>query len=190
MAHPDPLLHDAGRRARAVAQARAGELILYPELTEARAEPVPVDANAAAKLDGPGFYFAVGDVVGYATDFHVNVALVGRTGLKVVSAGALDLHRGVVAIIFSFGIALNRPFQQLFSSIVGGFGRFSNFPENVRRRLLEIPAPACAAGRSRPQPLPKDSIAIDTAELVGNATAIAAKVVKAPPGSDRGCSRR
>ncbi len=42
------------------------KLDLYPELTEARAEPVPVDANAAAKLDGPGFYFAVGDVVGYA----------------------------------------------------------------------------------------------------------------------------
>jgi len=39
--------------------------------------------------------FAGKERVANRTDFHVNVALVGRTGLKVVSAGALDMHRVV-----------------------------------------------------------------------------------------------
>ena len=41
--------------------------------------------------------------VAYRADFHVNVALVGRTGLKVVSAGALDSHRGVVGMNLFLG---------------------------------------------------------------------------------------
>ena len=36
-------------------------------------------------------------------DFHVNVALVGRTGLKVASASALDLHCGVIGMNLFLG---------------------------------------------------------------------------------------
>jgi len=36
-------------------------------------------------------------------DFHVYVALVGRTGLKMVPAGALDLHRGVIGMNLFLG---------------------------------------------------------------------------------------
>ena len=36
-------------------------------------------------------------------DFHVYVALVGRTGLKMVPAGAFDLHRGVVGMNLFLG---------------------------------------------------------------------------------------
>jgi hypothetical protein len=40
--------------------------------------------------------FAGEERVAIGANFHVNVALVGRPGLKVVSAGAHNLHRGVV----------------------------------------------------------------------------------------------
>jgi hypothetical protein len=60
-------------------------------------------------------------------DFHVNVALVGRPGLKAVSAGALHLHRGIIGMnaltFLSLGHLLNLSCNL---SIVGGFGRFSN----------------------------------------------------------------
>jgi hypothetical protein len=39
---------------------------IYPELTSRAASPVPLDAQAAATLDEPGYYFALGDVTGYA----------------------------------------------------------------------------------------------------------------------------
>ena len=37
------------------------------------------------------------------TDFHVNVALVGRPGLKVVSAGAQYAHRSVIGMNLFLG---------------------------------------------------------------------------------------
>ena len=36
-------------------------------------------------------------------DFHVNVALVGRPGLKVVSTGALNVHGGIIGMDFFLG---------------------------------------------------------------------------------------
>ncbi len=60
-------------------------------------------------------------------DFHVNVALVGRTGLKIVSAGAHHPHRGIIGmnLFFSLGIAKDRPFLQSFL-LYGGIGQFRN----------------------------------------------------------------
>ena len=40
------------------------KLDLYPELTEVAAQPILADASV--QLDGPGYYFAVGDVQAYA----------------------------------------------------------------------------------------------------------------------------
>jgi hypothetical protein len=40
-------------------------LDLYPELTARAAQPLRVDGAAAAALDGPGYYLAVGDVTAY-----------------------------------------------------------------------------------------------------------------------------
>ena len=41
--------------------------------------------------------------VAVRADFHVDVALVGRTGLKVVSAGAHHPHRGVIGMNLFLG---------------------------------------------------------------------------------------
>jgi hypothetical protein len=42
------------------------DIDLYPELTSRAAAPVPLSAEAAATLAEPGYYFALGDVAGYA----------------------------------------------------------------------------------------------------------------------------
>jgi hypothetical protein len=47
--------------------------------------------------------FAGIERVANRADFHVNVALVGRTGLKTVSAGALNLHCGVIGMNLFLG---------------------------------------------------------------------------------------
>ena len=36
--------------------------------------------------------------VAIGANFHVNVTLVGRSGLKIVSAGAFNRHRGVIGM--------------------------------------------------------------------------------------------
>ena len=41
--------------------------------------------------------------VAVGANFHVNVALVGRPGLKVVSAGAHDAHRTVIGMNLFLG---------------------------------------------------------------------------------------
>ena len=47
--------------------------------------------------------FAGKERVANRADFHVYVALMGRTGLKMVPASALDLHRGVVGMNLFLG---------------------------------------------------------------------------------------
>jgi len=47
--------------------------------------------------------FASEERVAVRADFHVDVALMGRPGLKVVSAGAHHAHRGVVRMDFFLG---------------------------------------------------------------------------------------
>ncbi|GAC1539122.1 MAG: hypothetical protein NVS2B9_06010 [Myxococcales bacterium] len=42
------------------------DIELYPELTPRGVAPVPLEAAAAAALEGPGYYFALCDVSGYA----------------------------------------------------------------------------------------------------------------------------
>ena len=51
-------------------------------------------------------------------DFHVYVALMGRTGLKAVSAGALDLHCGVIGM----NLFLGHLFRQTFPAILLLYG--------------------------------------------------------------------
>ena len=41
--------------------------------------------------------------VAIGANFHVNVALVGRTSLKIVSAGAQNLYRGVIGMNLFLG---------------------------------------------------------------------------------------
>ena len=45
-------------------------------------------------------------------NFHVNVALVGRTSLKIVSAGAHHPHRVVIGMNLFLGHLEDRPFLQ------------------------------------------------------------------------------
>src|ERR1039458_8715731 len=84
----------------------------------------PLDASGG--IDQP--LLARKEWVASRANFHVNVALVGRPGLEVVPAGALNLHCGVIGMnLFLWHRFRDRPFLQTFSSIVGGFGRFSNW---------------------------------------------------------------
>src|ERR1700738_4379349 len=46
-------------------------------------------------------------------DFHVNVALMGRTGLEIVSAGTEHAHSGIIWVDFFLRHLLKRPFLQL-----------------------------------------------------------------------------
>ena len=48
------------------------KLDVYPEVTEDAGEPVAELASADTELNGPCFYFAVGDVSGYAVKRGVN----------------------------------------------------------------------------------------------------------------------
>ena len=52
--------------------------------------------------------------VACGTDFHVNVALVGRTGLEVVSAGAHNPHRVVFGMNLFLGHFLRQTFPAIF----------------------------------------------------------------------------
>src|SRR5580698_3767037 len=52
--------------------------------------------------------------VAYRADFHVNVALVGRTGLKVVSAGAQHPHRVISWVNLFLGHLSTNTFLQFF----------------------------------------------------------------------------
>ena len=61
------------------------------------AEPL----HAASRVHQP--LFAGKERVANRADFHVDVALVGRTGLKVVSAGAKHTHRGVIGMNLFLG---------------------------------------------------------------------------------------
>jgi len=54
-------------------------------------------------------------------DFHVYVALVGRTGLKIVSAGALHAHRGVVGMNLFLGHLSRQTFPAM-SLLYGDWG--------------------------------------------------------------------
>jgi len=62
---------------------------------------------AAETLDAAGrihqTLFAGEERMAYRADFHGNVALVGRTGLKNASASALDAHFGVVGVNLFLG---------------------------------------------------------------------------------------
>ncbi len=68
-------------------------------------------------------------------DFHVNVALVGRTGLKMVSAGAHHLHRGVIGMNLFLGHLSRQTFPAMFLFIVGGIARNSNSVNSDQFRL-------------------------------------------------------
>ena len=55
-------------------------------------------------------------------DFHVYVALVGRTGLEVVATGALDVHRGVVGMNLFLGHRGRQTFPAILLFYCRGIG--------------------------------------------------------------------
>src|ERR1039458_1361546 len=63
--------------------------------------------------------FAGVERVAYRADFHVNVALVSRTGLKIAPAGAFHLHRDVVGM----NLFLGHLARQTFPAMLLLYGR-------------------------------------------------------------------
>jgi len=78
---------------------------------------VALGVLAAEALDAAGrihqALFAGEERVADRADFHVNIALVGRTGLEVASAGALDLNCGVVGVNLFLGHRFRRTFPAI-----------------------------------------------------------------------------
>ena len=74
---------------------------------------LPAEAlHASSRIHQP--LLAGKERVANRADFYVNVALVGRTGLKVVSAGAKHPHRGIIRMNLFLGHRLIKTFPAIF----------------------------------------------------------------------------
>ena len=107
------------------------KLDLYPEVTEDQSEPIAVEANAETELEGPGFYFAVGDVSGYAVKRGVNR---GKWKIDEVDSPVVYFERS--QLDENGELRAGKFWVELEAS--GDYARTGGKPDRLRRLWLEI----------------------------------------------------
>jgi hypothetical protein len=107
------------------------KLDVYPEVTEDDGEPVAEMATSETELNGPGFYFAVGDVSGYAVKRGVNR---GKWKIDEVDSPVVYFERS--QLDENGALRAGKFWVELEAS--GDYARTGGKPDRLRRLWLEI----------------------------------------------------